>query len=146
MSFLKKVTSFIRNCTVCLVSFLEPLQVYSPTLSKKKKAMKQRSAIACMSEAPCSALNPPTAPPRLPRLGPGSILLTGGSLTRDEDGKLPQGSFSYSSVVGMLLYLSGHTRPDIAYAVNCCACYMFNPCLSHEKGLKQIGRYCLSGC
>jgi hypothetical protein len=36
-------------------------------------------------------------------------------LTRDEDGEPPQGSFSYNSVVGMLLYLSGHSRPDIAY-------------------------------
>ncbi|KAL7475309.1 hypothetical protein ACHAW6_001231, partial [Cyclotella cf. meneghiniana] len=41
----------------------------------------------------------------------------------------------------MLLYLSGHSRPDIAYAVNCCVHYMFNTCLSHEKALKQIGRY-----
>ncbi|KAL7481550.1 hypothetical protein ACHAW6_007221 [Cyclotella cf. meneghiniana] len=41
----------------------------------------------------------------------------------------------------MLLYLSGHLRPDIAYTVNCCACYMFKPCLSHEKALKRIGRY-----
>jgi hypothetical protein len=65
----------------------------------------------------------------------------GTSLTRDEDGEPPQGSFSYASVVGMLLYLSGHSRPDIAYAVNCCARYMFNPQLSHEKALKRIGRY-----
>lgn len=62
-------------------------------------------------------------------------------LTRDEDGEGPQGSFSYASVVGMLLYLAGHTRPDIAYAVNCCARYMFNPRLSHENALKRIGRY-----
>ncbi|KAL7487055.1 hypothetical protein ACHAW6_012655 [Cyclotella cf. meneghiniana] len=41
----------------------------------------------------------------------------------------------------MLLYLSGHLRNDIAHAVNCCACYMFNSHLSHEKALKQIGRY-----
>ena len=62
-------------------------------------------------------------------------------LVKDADGEGPQGSFSYSSVVGMLLYLSGHSRPDIAYAVNCCARYMFNPRLSHEKALKRIGRY-----
>ena len=62
-------------------------------------------------------------------------------LTRDSDGEGPHGSFSYSSVVGMLLYLAGHTRPDIAYAVNCCARYMFQPRLSHEKALKRIGRY-----
>ena len=47
-------------------------------------------------------------------------------LVRDEDGELPHGDFSYSSVVGMLLYLSGHTRPDISYTVNCCARHMFN--------------------
>ena len=62
-------------------------------------------------------------------------------LTKDEDGEMPQGSFNYSSVVGTLLYLSGHSRPDIAYAVNCYARYMFIPRLSHEKALKQIGRY-----
>ena len=33
----------------------------------------------------------------------------GKPLTKDENGELPQGSFSYSSVVGMLLYLAGHT-------------------------------------
>jgi len=60
-------------------------------------------------------------------------------LTKDVEREPPQGSFSYSSVVGMLLYLSGHTRPDIVYAVNCCARYMFNPKLSHKKALKRIG-------
>lgn len=62
-------------------------------------------------------------------------------LTKDEDGEAAQGSFNYASVVGMLLYLSGHTRPDIAYAVNCAARFMFNPKLSHELALKRIGRY-----
>ena len=62
-------------------------------------------------------------------------------LTRDETGEPWLGDFSYASVVGMLLYLSGHTRPDIAYAVNCCARYMFCPCKSHEIALKRIGRY-----
>jgi hypothetical protein len=46
-------------------------------------------------------------------------------LVNDADGAPAVEGFSYSSVVGMLLYLSGHTRPDIAYAVNCCARYMF---------------------
>ena len=36
----------------------------------------------------------------------------------------------------MLLYLSGHTCPDIAYAVNCCASYIFFPKHSHETSLK----------
>ena len=39
-------------------------------------------------------------------------------LVKDADGEPALGDFSYSSVVGMLLYLAGHARPDIAYAVN----------------------------
>jgi hypothetical protein len=60
-------------------------------------------------------------------------------LVKDEDGEAANGGFSYASVVGMLLYLSGHTRPDITYTVNCCAWYMFAPKHSHEVALKRIG-------
>ena len=49
-----------------------------------------------------------------------------------------QGSFGYSTVVGILLSLSGHSQPGIAYVVNCCTRYMFNPRLSHKKALKSI--------
>jgi len=63
-------------------------------------------------------------------------------LVKDINGDLASGAFSYSSVVGMLLYLSGHTRSDITFAVNCCARYMFCPKHSHELvALKRIGRY-----
>jgi hypothetical protein len=41
----------------------------------------------------------------------------------------------------MLLYPSTHTQPNIAYAVNCCAKYMFCPKHSHKLALKCIGRY-----
>ena len=50
-------------------------------------------------------------------------------LVKNVNGKLATGTFSYISVVGMLLYLSRHSRPIITFAVNCCACYMF--CLKH---------------
>ena len=60
---------------------------------------------------------------------------------KDENGEPASGHFSYSSVVGMLLYLAGHSRPDIAYAVNCTARYMFCPRKRHEDALKRIGRY-----
>lgn len=62
-------------------------------------------------------------------------------LVRDEEGEQASGEFSYSSVIGMMLYLAGHSRPDIAYAVNCAARYMFAPRRSHELALKRIGRY-----
>ncbi len=45
----------------------------------------------------------------------------GAPLVKDQDGEPATGAFSYSSVVGMLLYLPSHTRPDIAYAMNCAA-------------------------
>ena len=43
-------------------------------------------------------------------------------LVNDEDGELAvSDTFSYSSVVGMIFYLSGHTCPDIVYGMNFCA-------------------------
>ncbi len=42
-------------------------------------------------------------------------------LVKNLNGEAANEAFSYSSVVGMLLYLSGHTRPDIIFAVNFCA-------------------------
>jgi hypothetical protein len=63
------------------------------------------------------------------------------ALVKDADGEVAHGRFRYSSVVGMLLYLSCHTRPNIAYAVNCCARCIFCPKHSHELALKCIGGY-----
>ncbi len=34
-------------------------------------------------------------------------------MVKDVNGDLASGAFSYSSIVGMLLYLSGHTHPNI---------------------------------
>jgi hypothetical protein len=62
-------------------------------------------------------------------------------LVKDVSGDLASGAFSYSSVVGMLLYLSRHTHPDITFAVNCCAHYMFCPKHLHGFALKRIGHY-----
>ncbi len=42
-------------------------------------------------------------------------------LSSDEDGQLFDEDWNYSSVVGMLLYLSSNSQPDIQYAVHQCA-------------------------
>ena len=48
-------------------------------------------------------------------------------LVKDTDGEVAHGDFSYSSVMWILLYISGHLWPNIAYIVNCAACYVFYP-------------------
>ena len=82
-----------------------------------------------------------------------ALNLTGGDVTirhtpaekdalgKDEEGPPRQESWSYPSLIGMLLYLSSNTRPDVTFAVNSCA--RFNHCakLIHEKGVKRIARY-----
>jgi hypothetical protein len=67
-------------------------------------------------------------------------------LVKDVNGELASGAFSYSSTVGMLLYLSGHTRPNITFAVNCCAHYMFCPKHLHELALKCTGCFLKQTC
>jgi hypothetical protein len=62
-------------------------------------------------------------------------------LPKDVDGAPSSGNFNYAAVIGMMLYLSGHSRPDIAFAVHQCARYTFNPTRRHEIALIRIGRY-----
>jgi hypothetical protein len=62
-------------------------------------------------------------------------------LPRDIDGERACGTINYASVVGMMLYLCGHTRPDLSFAVHQCARYTFAPTRRHEKALLRIGHY-----
>ena len=62
-------------------------------------------------------------------------------LHKDTEGEPFQEEWDYATVVGMLLYLSNNTRPDITYAVNQCARFTHNPKDSHAKGIKRIIRY-----
>lgn len=62
-------------------------------------------------------------------------------LPKDDNGEPASGMINYASVVGMLLYLCGHSRPDISFAVHQCARYTFDPKRRHEKALLRIGRY-----
>ena len=68
------------------------------------------------------------------------------SLATDMDGEVAHGGFSYSNIVGILLYLSGHSESDITYAVKCVACCMYGPRQSHELALKRIGRQLTATC
>jgi hypothetical protein len=62
-------------------------------------------------------------------------------LPKDPDGERTSGTINYASAVGMLLYLSGHSRPDLSFAVHQCARYTFAPMKRHEKALLRIGHY-----
>ena len=67
-------------------------------------------------------------------------------LGKDEQGAPRKEQWSYSSVIGMLLYLASNSRPDIAFAVNQAAKFTHNPKLSHEVAIKRIGRYLKLTC
>ena len=49
--------------------------------------------------------------------------------------------WDYASIVGMLMYLSTNSRPDIAFAVHQCARFTHDPRAPHSKAVKQIVRY-----
>ena len=64
-------------------------------------------------------------------------------LHKDLQSDKRKNKWNYRQAVGMLTYLQGTTRPDIAMAVHQCAKFSMNPMLSHEKDTKRIGRYLL---
>jgi Reverse transcriptase (RNA-dependent DNA polymerase) len=62
-------------------------------------------------------------------------------LGSDPEGAPMDEKWSYSSVIGMLLYLTIHTRPDISFAVSQVARFSSNPKHSHVTAIKMIIRY-----
>jgi len=62
-------------------------------------------------------------------------------LTKDEHGDLPNSTYNYASIIGMLQYLQGHSRPDLTYVVSQCARFTHFPKESHEVALEGIGQY-----
>jgi Reverse transcriptase (RNA-dependent DNA polymerase) len=65
------------------------------------------------------------------------------ALGSDLDGPPMTETWDYRSVIGMLLYLSNNSRPDIAFAVHQCARFSHAPKQSHATAVKTIGRYLL---
>ena len=64
-----------------------------------------------------------------------------GTLIKDDNGEECDEDFNHTSVLGMIIYIQGHTQPDISFAVNQYARYAFGPRCSHEEAIKYIGRY-----
>lgn len=63
------------------------------------------------------------------------------ALGSDPDGAPMDESWNYLSILGMLLYLSTNTRPDIAFAVSQAARFSAAPKQSHATAVKSIVRY-----
>ena len=62
-------------------------------------------------------------------------------LGSDKDGLPCDEDWNYAAAVGMLLYLSSNTRPDIQFAVHQCSRFTHSPRHSHAQALKRICRY-----
>ena len=66
---------------------------------------------------------------------------TKAALAMDPEGEPMNEHWSYPSIVGMLLYLSTNTRPDISFAVSQVARFTHAPKKSHASAIKTIVRY-----
>jgi len=62
-------------------------------------------------------------------------------LHADVGGTVFDETWAYDVVIGMLMYISGNTRPDIAYAVHQAARFTHCARQSHAAGVKRILRY-----
>jgi hypothetical protein len=65
-------------------------------------------------------------------------------LNKDLDGVPQKYDWEYQSAIGMLTYLTGSVRPDIAMAVHQCARFSVKPMHLHKQAVMRIGRYLLS--
>jgi hypothetical protein len=63
------------------------------------------------------------------------------ALGSDPEGEPMSELWNYRSIVGMLLYLAGNTRPDITMAVSQVCRFSNSPKQSHSKAVKHILRY-----
>jgi len=62
-------------------------------------------------------------------------------LGTNANGQRCQQSWDYASVIGMLMYLTSNSRPDIQSAVHQCARFTHNPRASHEQAVLRICHY-----
>ena len=111
-------------------SFSEYLGIQYTKLGNTKIKMSQEGLIKKILEATqmedCNSNRTPT---------------TKEPLGSDDQGEPMEDPWNYRSVIGMLLYLSTNTRPDISYAVSQVARFSHNPKKSHATAVKMIIRY-----
>ena len=62
-------------------------------------------------------------------------------LGSDKDGDPFDEEWSYPAAIGMLMYLSSNTRPDIQFAVHSASRFSHAPKKSHARAVKRIARY-----
>ena len=72
---------------------------------------------------------------------PNSTPASSTPLSLDPDGSPFNEKWKYSSIVGMLIYLSTNTRMDIGFAVSQVARFTHSPKQSHATGVKMILRF-----
>ena len=72
---------------------------------------------------------------------PNSLPAPGAAVGTDADGEPMKESFNYRAIIGMCLYLSTNTRPDITFAVSQLARFSNSPKQSHSSALKTLVRY-----
>lgn len=114
-------------------SFAEYLGIQYEQLSNDQISMSQTGLIQKIVDAAgMNDCNPNKTPATRECLG------------SDPDGPPMEESWNYRSIVGMLLYLSTNSRPDISFAVSQVARFSHNPKQSHASAVKTIVRY-LSG-
>jgi len=63
------------------------------------------------------------------------------ALGSDKEGEAFDEDWEYATVIGMLMFLAGNSRPDIAFAVHQCARFTHCPKQSHGIAVKRILRY-----
>ena len=62
-------------------------------------------------------------------------------LGTDANGKRFNATWEYATAIGMLLFLSSNSCPDIQYAVHQCARFTHSPKQSHQQAVLRICRY-----
>ena len=111
-------------------SFSEFLGIQYRTINETTLEMTQQGLInKVLTAAGMTDCNPNKVPALKAPLG------------TDPDGEPMSDEWNYRSIVGMLLYLSTNTRPDIAYAVSQVARFSHSPKKSHATAVKTILRY-----